>query len=311
MERIAIVSEHASPLALAGSVDSGGQNVYVAQIARHFAAAGCQVDVFTRRDDVESAEVVRWGGNIRIIHVSAGPPTALPKEQLLPYMGEFGAHLYRYFGPSGVGYDVVHANFFMSALAALPAARRNRIPLAVTFHALGRVRRLHQGQADQFPNTRFEIEDYIVKQADRIIAECPQDRQDLLELYGADPRRVEIVPCGYDAAEMGPMDIQAARAELGCDNRTFRVLQLGRMVPRKGIDNVIRAFALLRQMHGVEARLGVVGGESEQPCEQSTPELARLHWRPGWPSWLAIKIFVGAWARRALVVPADCLPGKG
>jgi len=276
MKRIAIVSEHASPLALAGSVDSGGQNVYVAQIARQFASAGCAVDIYTRRDDARLAEVVNWGGNLRIIHVPAGPPVPLLKEELLPYMTEFGAHLHRYFGPTGPGYDIVHANFFMSALAALPAARRHGIALAVTFHALGRVRRLHQGAADQFPDTRFEIEDYIVREADQIIAECPQDRQDLLELYGADPRRVKIVPCGYDPVEMAPMEMQAARAALGWDPGVFRVLQLGRMVPRKGIDNVIRGLALLRQWHGVEARLTVVGGESEQLDAQSTPELARL-----------------------------------
>lgn len=32
--RIALISEHASPLAAAGGVDAGGQNIYVAQVAR-------------------------------------------------------------------------------------------------------------------------------------------------------------------------------------------------------------------------------------------------------------------------------------
>ena len=47
--RIALVSEHASPLATLGGVDSGGQNVYVAQTARHLAAMGFHVDVFHLR----------------------------------------------------------------------------------------------------------------------------------------------------------------------------------------------------------------------------------------------------------------------
>jgi len=276
MRRIAIVSEHASPLALAGSVDSGGQNIYVAQTARHFAALGHQVDVYTRMDDPLLPEVVPWQAGVRIVHVPAGPPRRVPKEDLLPYMDEFGAWLLRRFGREPGGYDVVHANFFMSALAALPAARRHGIPLAVTFHALGRVRRRHQREADRFPDSRFEIEDRIVAQADRIVAECPQDRQDLIELYGADPARIDVVPCGYDPAEMGPMDQDLAQARLGWRGDAFHVLQLGRMVPRKGVDNVIEAVALLRRRHGVDARLCVVGGDSERPCEIATPEIGRL-----------------------------------
>ena len=276
MKKIAIVSEHASPLALAGSVDSGGQNIYVAQTARQFAAAGHQVDVFTRKDNAFLPAVVAWQPNIRVIHVPAGPARYVPKEDLLPYMDDFGTFLQRHFGRQAKAYDVVHANFFMSALASLPAARRYGVPLAVTFHALGRVRRLHQREADRFPDSRFQIESDIVREADRIIAECPQDRRDLINLYDADPRRIQVVPCGYDPAEMAPMDVGTARGGLGWQDGEFRILQLGRMVPRKGVDNVIEALGLLHQRHGVAARLCVVGGNDVRPDERTTPELARL-----------------------------------
>lgn len=276
MKKIAIVSEHASPLALAGSVDSGGQNIYVAQTARQFAAAGHQVDIFTRRDDECLPDVVAWRPNVRVVHVRAGPARYVPKEELLPYMDDFGAFLLGYFGRQARPYDVMHANFFMSALACLPAARRYGVPLAVTFHALGRVRRLHQREADRFPDSRFQIESDIVREADCIVAECPQDRRDLINLYDADPRRIRVVPCGYDPAEMAPMDAGTARRGLGWREEEFRILQLGRMVPRKGVDNVIEALGLLQRQHGVAARLCVVGGNDVRPDERTTPELARL-----------------------------------
>lgn len=276
MKRIAIISEHASPLALAGSVDSGGQNVYVAHVARELARAGMQVDVFTRKDNaaLESEQAMMRG--VRVVHVPAGPSSYLPKEKMLPYMDEFAAYLLRYFGRQSPGYDVIHANFFMSAMAALPVAQHFGIPLAVTFHALGKVRRQHQQEADLFPDIRFDIEDEITRRADRIVAECPQDRHDLMELYGADPRRIEIVPCGYDATEMSPQPVAAARAVLGWDDSAFTLLQLGRMVPRKGVDNVIRALARLRQRHGVNARLCIVGGNSDAADAAATPEIGRL-----------------------------------
>jgi glycosyltransferase involved in cell wall biosynthesis len=276
MRKIAIVSEHASPLALAGSVDSGGQNIYVAHIARQFAAQGHQVDVFTRADNPFLPRELGWEDNIRVIHVPAGPERHIPKERLLPYMKDFGEFLKSYFATQIEPYDIVHANFFMSALAALPAARHCGIPLAVTFHALGRVRRRYQKDADQFPDSRFDIEDDIMREADLIIAECPQDRRDMIDLYNADPSRIVIVPCGYDPAEMQPMDRTRARTELGWNDDAFTVLQLGRMVPRKGVDNVIRALRPLRRRHGVAARLCVVGGNSTEPSEQATPELRRL-----------------------------------
>jgi glycosyltransferase involved in cell wall biosynthesis len=276
MRRIAIVSEHASPLALAGSVDSGGQNIYVAQIARHLARLGHQVDVFTRADSPYLPMEMNWQDNVRVIHVPAGPRRQIAKEQMLPHMKAFGGFLSRYFGGQQRPYDIVHANFFMSAMAALPAARAHGIPLAVTFHALGRVRRLFQKEADLFPECRFAIEDDIIARADRIIAECPQDRDDMMALYNADPRRISIVPCGYDPAEMRPMDRERARAELGWNHNAFTLLQLGRMVPRKGVDNVIRALSLLRNVHGINARLCVVGGNSREPSEAATPELGRL-----------------------------------
>lgn len=276
MQRIAIVSEHASPLAQLGSVDSGGQNVYVAHVARQLAAHGYRVDVFTRLDNSYLPLEIAWGDSIRIVHVPAGPAHYLPKEDLLPYMGDFSQFMSDYFSTRETPYDVIHANFFMSAMAAMPVAKHNGIPLAVTFHALGRVRRQHQAQADRFPDRRFEIEDSIVHNADCIIAECPEDRRDLIHLYGADPDRISMVPCGFDSTEMAPMDNTVARRILNWDPDAFYLLQLGRMVPRKGIDNVIRALARLRFVHGVDARLCIVGGNTNEPSERDTPELGRL-----------------------------------
>ncbi|GLK92416.1 transferase [Achromobacter xylosoxidans] len=276
MNKIALISEHASPLAVAGSVDSGGQNVYVAHVARELARAGMQVDVFTRKDNAALQAEHAWMPGVRVIHVPAGPEVYLPKEKMLPYMDEFAAYLLRYFGRQAQGYDVIHANFFMSAMASLPASQRYGIPLAVTFHALGKVRRQYQQEADLFPDSRFDIEEDVIRRADRIIAECPQDRRDLIGLYGADARRIDIVPCGYDAAEMAPLDPVRARAALGWESERFTVLQLGRMVPRKGVDNVIRALGRLRQRHGVDARLCVVGGNTDDADEIATPEIGRL-----------------------------------
>jgi glycosyltransferase involved in cell wall biosynthesis len=272
--RIALVSDHASPLAGLGGADGGGQNVYVAQVGRRLARAGCRVDVLTRRDRPDQPEAVEWLDGVRVVHVPAGPPDRVRKEDLLPFMGAFADWSIR--RARRERYDLVHANFFMSALVACEMKRALGVPFVVTFHALGRVRRLHQGAADAFPPERLAIEDRAVAEADRAVAECPQDREDLLLLYDADPAKVRIIPCGFDPEEFGPSDKREARAALGLDPGERVVLQLGRMVPRKGVDDAVRGVARLRRDHGLDARLLVVGGEARDPDPALTPEIGRL-----------------------------------
>jgi glycosyltransferase involved in cell wall biosynthesis len=273
-KRIAMISEHASPLAALGGVDSGGQNIYVAQVSAHLAAAGHAVDVFTRRDREAQPAVVEVRPGMRVIHVPAGPPTFIRKEDLLPCMGAFSDCMIRALRERH--YDLMHANFWMSALVAADVKRVLSLPYVITFHALGRVRRQHQQAADGFPACREAIEERVIREADRVIAECPQDRDDLLTLYGADPATIATIPCGFDPREFWPVPRATARRMLGMRQAERIILQLGRLVPRKGIDNVIRALGLLQSRHDLRATLWVVGGESEDADPVKTPEIGRL-----------------------------------
>jgi glycosyltransferase involved in cell wall biosynthesis len=273
--RIAIISEHASPIAALGGADSGGQNVYVAHIARQLAKRGHSIDIFTRRDNPDKAPVVQLGQNVRVIHIPAGPAGFVPKEELLPYMGEFCRRIVDCCRKSPARYDVTHANFFMSGLASLALREAYGTPFVITFHALGKIRLLHQGDADRFPAERISIEESLVAEADGIIAECPQDRTDFLTHYQADDDRIDIVPCGFDTHEFAPGP-KTLRKTLGLNPSDFVVLQLGRLVPRKGVDNVVRGIGELKRRHGIAAKLLVVGGDSAIPDSRRTPEIGRL-----------------------------------
>jgi D-inositol-3-phosphate glycosyltransferase len=290
LRRIAIVSDHASPLAAPGSIDSGGQNVYVAHLARELALAGYLVDIFTRRDAIAQKQLVRWCENIRVVHVPAGPAHHVPKEHMLPYMQTFARFVTRFARRQDTLYDIVHANFFMSGMVAQHLKQVLGIPFVITFHALGHVRRLAQGAADAFPPARERIESMLMRQADRIIAECSQDRHDMEQLYGAAPARIAVAPCGFDPEELWPVPMGDARARLGLAPGKFIVLQLGRMVPRKGVDTVIQGVAMLRGRYGIDAELLVVGGDHDRPHGRDNPEMARL-------SALAVQLGIGQHVR--------------
>jgi D,D-heptose 1,7-bisphosphate phosphatase len=293
-----MISEHASPLGSLGGADSGGQNVYVAQVARHLAQHGDHVEVFTRREDTRIDEVVECEG-FRVVHVPAGPPRHVRKEDLLQYMPQFTKWMLRYCG-TVPRFDCLHANFWMSGLVGADLQRALGTPLVVTFHALGRVRRQFQGAADDFPDERFAIEERIMREAVRIIAECPQDEDDQARLYGADPGKMVIVPCGFDAAEFWPMDRAECRRQLNLSPDEAVVLQLGRMVARKGIDNVIRAVARLKTCHQLKANLVIVGGESDEPDPCATPEIGRLQQIAADEDIVDRVIFVGRRGRQML-----------
>jgi len=273
-KRIAFISEHASPLAVCGGVDSGGQNVYVAELCMQLAEKGYDIDVFTRMETNMLPQVVEWVPNINVIHIKAGPVECIAKELLLQYMGEFTSGMIEYINQGGISYDMVHANFFMSALVASNVKKQLGIPYVVTFHALGLVRKIHQKDMDTFPAERIDIERFIVQDADHIIAECPQDMEDLFVHYGADPLRVTIVPCGFNPTEFYPVGKKVARDFLQLEQDATILLQLGRIVPRKGVDNVIRSLSKLKHLPNIQ--LLIVGGEDETPDFEKSKELKRL-----------------------------------
>lgn len=233
--RIAMVSEHANPLAVVGGVDAGGQNVHVAALATEMARRYGGVVVHTRRDGAGGARRVPLAPRAVVDHVPAGPPCPLPKDELLPHMDEFADELARAWRRERP--DVVHAHFWMSGRAALAAAAPLGIPVVQTFHALGAVKRRWQGAADTSPDCRVEEERAIVTRADHIVATCTDEVFELSRL-GADPAKMSIVPCGVDLRLFRPDGPAMARR-----HGWRRVVVVGRLVERKGIDDVIAALA--------------------------------------------------------------------
>lgn len=302
MKRIAMISEHASPLALLGSVDSGGQNVYVGKLAEALGRLGYQIDIFTRADAPDLPEVVILSGKVRVIHVTAGPKTFVPKEKLLPYMKDFFEAVLSFVDRDGITYDLVHAHFFMSAWVAMQLKALLKIPYVVTFHALGKVRNYYQNGADAFPPERIVIEQRVVQDADMLIAECRQDVKDLVKHYNASLDRVVTIPCGFDPDEFYPLPQLLAKQQVKLNPYRSYVLQLGRMVPRKGVDTVIEGFAEYLRLPDSrsDVDLLIVGGESDTPDPTLTPEIGRLQSLTGTLGITDRVIFIGKRQRSAL-----------
>jgi D-inositol-3-phosphate glycosyltransferase len=261
--RIAMVSEHASPLAAVGGVDAGGQNVHVLELSTALAAGGHEVTVWTRRADEDTPDRVTVRPGVTVRTVVAGPAVAVPKDELVPYLPAFARALTADWTVQRP--DVVHAHFWMSGMAAVSAASGLDLPVVQTFHALGSVKRRHQGEEDTSPAGRVSAERAVAARVDRVIATCTDEVFELARL-GAPRRRTTVVPCGVDTTAFSPDGPLRPRA-----NRP-RLVVLGRLVRRKGVDEVITA---LRRLSGVE--LLVAGGPAEPDASlDDDPDARRL-----------------------------------
>jgi glycosyltransferase involved in cell wall biosynthesis len=256
-----LVSEHASPLAAIGGVDAGGQNVHVAALAAGLARRGHTVTVHTRREDLDQPDRVTTADGYDVAHVTAGPAAVLPKDDLLRHMPEFAAGLRREWAQRPP--DLVHAHFWMSGLASVAAAgagAAGAVPVVQTFHALGSVKRRHQGAADTSPPQRIELERSLCRTVSHVVATCSDEVFELRRL-GLDSDRVSVVPCGVDTTLFTPRGPVAPRTPApprdpaAPRGERKRLLVLGRLVERKGQEDAVRALTAVP-----DAELVVVGG---------------------------------------------------
>jgi glycosyltransferase involved in cell wall biosynthesis len=257
--RVALVSEHANPLAAVGGVDAGGQNVHVAALASGLAQRGHDVTVFTRRDNPNVPAHVTAPDGYLVEHVPAGPPSEVPKDELLQYMPAFAEYLSHRWRVQPV--DVAHAHFWMSGVASVEAARRTGTPVLQTFHALGTVKKRQQGSRDTSPRRRIPLERRLCREVDHVVATCTDEVAELREM-GLPVGRSSVIPCGVDTDVFQPLDVPSRDRP--------RLLVIGRLVERKGVGNVIDA---LTELPGVEL---VIAGGPDRSLLDADPEVVRL-----------------------------------
>ena len=263
MLRAGIISLHTSPLTQAGSGDSGGMNVYIREFVSSLTQAGVFCDVFVRRWNDELDPIVEVEPGFRVIHVPAGPVT-LKKEELPAIVPAFTEWMTNWLAENPV--DVLHANYWLSGVVGHELNHPLGLPLITTFHTLARVK---AEMGDHEPQERIDAEARVVACSDVLIANAEAERRQLIELYGADPDRVEIVAPGVDRAFFSPGSVDGARAAIGYDGGPL-VLFVGRIQPLKGVDIAVEMLALLED---TSANLMIVGGASGS---EGQAEVARI-----------------------------------
>jgi D-inositol-3-phosphate glycosyltransferase len=282
--RVAMLSVHACPMAKLGGRDSGGMNLYVRELARELAHRGIAVDVFTRQREHDHPVIQEIAPGARVIHISAGPVSYIPKMAVYDRLDEFTAGVDAYVKEHGLRYDVIHAHYWLSAEVARALAPKWGVPRAQMFHTLGLVKReVMDEDVDAESDVRIEIERRAVRESAAVVAASEIEASELAELYAADPAKIRIIPCGVDPEVFHPIRQADARRALGRDECERLVLFVGRIEQIKGIDVLLRAIGMLFRAYP-ELRddicLLVVGGaldaEDEEAETEKIVELRRL-----------------------------------
>lgn len=126
--------------------------------------------------------------------------------------------------------QLLHAHFGGTALAALPLAKRTKLPLVTTFHAF-----------DLFTES-FPPDIYLPlwEHPGASIAISEEGKYRLIEYFRCPPDRVHILHCGLDLEKFPFMPGHPPEREV-------KLFGLGRLVEKKGIPTLLRALSILKQ----------------------------------------------------------------
>ena len=272
--RIAVISMHTSPTAPLGQSANGGLNVYVREICQAFSDRGIATDVFTRVESADDPKVEALAPLSRVVYHPAG--RALDKYDLYREVPAFARRIESFARAEGVEYDLLYSHYWLSGEVACLLRPRLAPAWAHIAHTLGLVKNksLATGARAE-PAERIAVEGEIAREADLLIASTADEREELVEGYGADPSRVVVVAPGVDLATFRPIDRLQARRKIGAGTAPL-LLFVGRLERLKGVDVAIRALAELRRRGHDDVRLLVLGEDSRDAEESEKERLKRL-----------------------------------
>lgn len=280
--RIAMLSLHTSPLAKLGGKETGGMNVYVRELSRELAARGLGVDIFTRSQNPRLPRVqeeLLGVKNARVINIPAGPETPYPKHLLINHLDEYVAGVRGFAQREGLRYDLLHAHYWLSGVAAHELQKEwPHAPIVQMFHTLGAMKnQVAIGEQDRETAQRIEAERELMQVVSRVVASTPRDKQQMIELYDAPAERIVVIPPGVDTHLFHPIATRRAREWIGTFSEKT-VLFVGRIDPVKGLDTWFRAMRLVVEADpSLQRRMCVclIGGDIDEE-DDSDSEMARL-----------------------------------
>ena len=292
-KRVAMISTHGyvaaePPL---GAPDTGGQVVYVLELAKVLSRLGYPVDIYTRQFESQpQKETVDQG--VEIIRIPCGSDDFIPKEYMVDYIDEWSKNAFEYIISNDLEYIFINSHYWDAGCAGMILSEKMSIPHLFTPHSLGSWKK--EQMIKDYPNdaesfeqqynfdTRIKEEKRIFKSADSVIATTPIQKRLINDDYGLELDEIAMIPPGYDDNKFYPMaDASKSMLKEKFNLGDNTILALSRLAFNKGLDLLVESFGYLIKNY-TEAELVLAIGhderdELEEEIFQNITEIARSY----------------------------------
>ena len=256
MAKIAFVSMHVCPLGKLGEDKVGGMNVYIMNLAAALADIDNDIDIFTRKHDLNDPVIVKISEKIRIIHLDAGPIMD-DNNDLYNFMDEFTNNIIKFNSLEQIKYNIIHSHYWLSGPVANVLSDKWEIPNVITFHTLSAIK-LKASSSIVEHDKRYEVEKDSMSKVDSIIVSTKSELEDIRKLYGILDEKIKVIPPGVNLELFRPMNKIESKKSLGLyDNNV--ILYVGRIDPIKGLYTLLDSVFNLNDSYNI--KLIIVGGE--------------------------------------------------
>ncbi len=266
LKRICMLSVHGyfDPVPVLGATDTGGQVTYVLELSKALAEMGIKVDIYTRRFGGRS-EVDPVNDDVRVIRIRCGNDEFIRKEDLFPHLDEFVDNMEAFIRKHELAYNLFHSHYWDAGYAGMNLADRFGLPFIYTAHSLGAWKQEQMGgdpdeMEKQFKfSQRIHWENIIFRRADAQTVTTLDGKEIYKRLYEFESPDLVVIPPGVDIRRFRPV---ATEFSSGIETPESYIFALSRIDSNKGLDYLIKAFALVKEKSNAVL---VIGGGSKNP----------------------------------------------
>jgi len=253
---------------LGRDADTGGQVLYVLELARHLARSEEveSVELITRRvqdvkvDSIYAQPEEELERGAKIVRIDTGPHRYLRKENLWPYVDEMADRIVRHISASAKVPDIIHGHYADAGYIGAQVSRLLGVPFVFTGHSLGRVKRqrlLARGFSEEAIESRYnmrrriEAEEFALETASFVVTSTEQEVEEQYALYDRyDPSQKRVIAPGTDLARYRPPGKRREHSEVRRELDRFlwepnkpMILAISRADERKNIMTLVEAYA--------------------------------------------------------------------
>lgn len=269
--KICMLSTHGyfDPVPQLGKTDTGGQVVYVLQLAKALNRSNVKVDIYTRWFDPSQKQIdpLPECPDVRVIRVRGGPWEFIRKEEIYAHLPELSANMVKFIKEKNLRYDLFHGHYVDAGIVTLDVARIFEKPAFFTAHSIGAWKRENMGGDPEEMEKKYNFKHRIAEElrifktvkAQTVTTEL--QREKIEQLYGYKADNIVVISPGVDVHVFCPL--QSGAGGMKTDLPDKYIFCLSRIDANKGHDLLLDAFDIVRKE--IPDTHLVIGGGSPKP----------------------------------------------